>query len=328
MVGLGGGHRGLTQQVHRAGHAGLPEAPELAQRLLRRLPGDEPVRHVADSGRGRASQRPCPAGGVRGAQRGVQRRRALGHLLQVRRQVPGQVGESSGTRASRRPAGRAPSAAPRRARPVSIARASTTLTGLRDGRGSASWISVPIVLIAARAPRPHRTPALARCSPGLTPGASGSGTTSAMPALVLGPLLRYVGRDQRRVWVETDEPCEVEVLGSTAPTFHVAGHHYGAGADRRTSSPAPRYEYEVELDGEKVWPPKDSELPAQQHPHLPEGRARCEIAFGSCRVAAPHEPPYTLTKDEDDRGPRGRRAARDWRCGCATQPRTTGRTCC
>ena len=40
--------------------------------------------------------------------------------------------------------------------------------------------------------------------------------------------------------------------------------------------------------------------------------------FGSCRVAAPHQPPYTLRKDEHPDGPRGRRAARRSRCGWRT----------
>ena len=47
-----------------------------------------------------------------------------------------------------------------------------------------------------------------------------------MPALVLGPLLRYVGEREATVWVETDAPCEVEVLGHTARTFQVHRHHY------------------------------------------------------------------------------------------------------
>ncbi len=34
-----------------------------------------------------------------------------------------------------------------------------------------------------------------------------------MPELLLGPLLRYVGDECAVFWVETDEPCEVEVLG-------------------------------------------------------------------------------------------------------------------
>lgn len=54
-----------------------------------------------------------------------------------------------------------------------------------------------------------------------------------MPALILGPMLRYVGESEATVWVELDGACEVEVLGRTAPTFEVAGHHYALvyGAD-------------------------------------------------------------------------------------------------
>ena len=44
-----------------------------------------------------------------------------------------------------------------------------------------------------------------------------------MAKLVLGPLLRYVGETDAVVWVETDEACEVEVLGHREPTFCVAG---------------------------------------------------------------------------------------------------------
>ena len=47
-----------------------------------------------------------------------------------------------------------------------------------------------------------------------------------MAKLVLGPLLRYVGETEAVIWVETDEACEVEVLGHSEPTFCVAGHHY------------------------------------------------------------------------------------------------------
>jgi hypothetical protein len=46
-----------------------------------------------------------------------------------------------------------------------------------------------------------------------------------MALLVLGPLLRYVGDTQASVWVETDGACEVDVLGHTARTFEVRGHH-------------------------------------------------------------------------------------------------------
>jgi hypothetical protein len=47
-----------------------------------------------------------------------------------------------------------------------------------------------------------------------------------MAELILGPLLRHVGEVDATVWVETDEPCVVEVMGHRSTTFHVAGHHY------------------------------------------------------------------------------------------------------
>ncbi len=47
-----------------------------------------------------------------------------------------------------------------------------------------------------------------------------------MPELVLGPLLRHAGLSDATVWVETDAPCEVEVLGCSSSTFRVGSHHY------------------------------------------------------------------------------------------------------
>jgi hypothetical protein len=71
-----------------------------------------------------------------------------------------------------------------------------------------------------------------------------------VPPLVLGPLLRYVGETEATVWVETDAPCEVTVLGRTEPTFHVEGHNYALvyieGLEPGTATP-----YEVHLDGER-----------------------------------------------------------------------------
>ena len=34
-----------------------------------------------------------------------------------------------------------------------------------------------------------------------------------MAELILGPILRYVDATSATVWVETDGPCEVEMLG-------------------------------------------------------------------------------------------------------------------
>jgi PhoD-like phosphatase len=118
-----------------------------------------------------------------------------------------------------------------------------------------------------------------------------------MPTLVLGPLLRYISHTEATVWVETDGPCEVEVLGRRERTFRVEGHHY-ALICLRDLEPGSSHEYEVKLDGERAWPPAESGFPPSLLRTLGQD-ARFRIVFGSCRVAVPHRPPYTLTKDED-----------------------------
>jgi phosphodiesterase/alkaline phosphatase D-like protein len=143
-----------------------------------------------------------------------------------------------------------------------------------------------------------------------------------MPKLVLGPLLRYVGETQATVWVETDAAARVEVEVSPAEpgreaaggghgqatTFQVQGHHYalvlidGLEPDRV-------YTYRVELDGEPVWPepvaaPDGLAFPASTIRTL-HGDHPLRIAFGSCRVAAPHEPPWTLPPSADRKRGKG-----------------------
>jgi hypothetical protein len=112
-------------------------------------------------------------------------------------------------------------------------------------------------------------------------------------------MLRYVGEQTAVVWVETDAPCEVGVLSATAPTFHVEGHHY-ALLRIDGLEPGTPHEYEVMLDGERAWPPEDSEYPPSVIRTYPrDGELR--VAFGSCRLTVPHEPPYSLPRDEDER---------------------------
>ena len=81
-----------------------------------------------------------------------------------------------------------------------------------------------------------------------------------MPELVIGPMLRYASCTEATVWMETDGPCEVEILGRQARTFHVEGHHYALvvieGLEPGSAEP-----YEVRLDGEPRWPPEGSSLP-------------------------------------------------------------------
>src|SRR5919202_2494037 len=125
--------------------------------------------------------------------------------------------------------------------------------------------------------------------------------------LVLGPLLRYTGARDATVWVETGDACEVEVAvdGSShrSRTFRVEGHHY-ALVKITGLEPGSYYEYSVALDGEKGWPEEDDPFPPPTIRTIaPDGKL--DLAFGSCRVAVPHEPPYTrrrgLTKGHYER---------------------------
>src|ERR687886_83335 len=84
-----------------------------------------------------------------------------------------------------------------------------------------------------------------------------------MASLLLGPALRHVSPTTATVWVETDGPAEVDVLGHTARTFQVAGHHY-ALVVVRDLTPGSRTEYTLSLDGDEI-----------------------RIAAGSCRYASP-----------------------------------------
>ena len=106
---------------------------------------------------------------------------------------------------------------------------------------------------------------------------------SAAPALVLGPLLRYVSETEATIWVETDRECRVQILGRSAPTFEVAGHHYALVViDGLT--PGSEHEYQVALDGTVRWPLADGGFPPSVLRTLSQGRP-ARLAFGSCRVA-------------------------------------------
>jgi phosphodiesterase/alkaline phosphatase D-like protein len=106
-----------------------------------------------------------------------------------------------------------------------------------------------------------------------------------MASLVLGPMLRHVDATSATVWVETSDPCEVTVLTGSQRTFRVGDRHYALvavdGLEPGTST-----DYEVRLDGEKVWPPTDTSFPPPRIRTIrPDGPVR--LAFGSCRYASP-----------------------------------------
>lgn len=120
-----------------------------------------------------------------------------------------------------------------------------------------------------------------------------------MAELLLGPLQRWSDAHAATVWVETDAPCRVDVLGSSAATFEVAGHHYAiVVVDMRGRGPVTPYD--VRLDDEVAWPPADHDWP---HPVIRSPTPdRTRIAFGSCRAAAPNTEPWTLPRSEHEQG--------------------------
>jgi hypothetical protein len=162
-----------------------------------------------------------------------------------------------------------------------------------------------------------------------------------MASLVLGPLQRHADETRVTVWVETDTACEVQVRavpvevdtpardtphgentrrdGGGPPgrppgrptgeptgeptgrssTFAVAGHHYAVVVVEGLT-PGVAVPYEVALDGECVWP-SPGDPPSLLRPFASSAR-RLRVAFGSCRVTAPQERPYTLGLGEHRRG--------------------------
>ncbi len=106
-----------------------------------------------------------------------------------------------------------------------------------------------------------------------------------MPALVLGPLLRHIGSTDATVWVETDGPCSVEVIGHRQETFEMAGHHYALVCIEGLR-PGTSTTYDVRLDGQAVWPPPGSTYPPSRIRTLDPQR-ELRVLFGSCRYAVP-----------------------------------------
>jgi phosphodiesterase/alkaline phosphatase D-like protein len=114
-------------------------------------------------------------------------------------------------------------------------------------------------------------------------------------SLLLGPVLRHVGDTTAQVWVQTAEACSVTVLGCTAQTFEVVGHHFAlvpvTGLQPDSITP-----YEVHLDGERVWPPPSSPFPASRiRTRGPASSDRTRIIFGSCRYPKVADPALAKT---------------------------------
>ena len=123
-----------------------------------------------------------------------------------------------------------------------------------------------------------------------------------MAQLLLGPLLRYVSDTEATIWVETDAPCEVDVLGRTTGTFTIAGHHYALvildGLDPGSTLP-----YEVRLDGDARLAAARRRLSPVRRPHPQPRRQRC--GSPSARAAS-RSRTASRTRSRKDDDPRGR----------------------
>ena len=119
-----------------------------------------------------------------------------------------------------------------------------------------------------------------------------------VPELVLGPVVRHIGLTDATVWVETDEPCEVAILGHRMATFQVEGHSYAIVTITDLDQGA--HAYQVILDDRLVWPDPRSKRPASVVRTLHADDVT--LAFGSCRVTAPHVPPAILSQDQHRAG--------------------------
>jgi hypothetical protein len=101
--------------------------------------------------------------------------------------------------------------------------------------------------------------------------------------LLLGPALRHVSDTTALLWVQTKYPATVEILGCSARTFEVQGHHY-ALVTVTGLTPDTVTEYDVKIDGETVWPLPASRFPASIiRTRGPESKDRLRAIFGSCR---------------------------------------------
>ncbi|MBA4023020.1 MAG: hypothetical protein C0482_11725 [Gordonia sp.] len=107
------------------------------------------------------------------------------------------------------------------------------------------------------------------------------------PALVLGPILRFVDSTRATVWVETDRACAVEVSTSTGQsgmeqTWDVHDHHY-AVIQLRGLPAATLIDYTVTLTAAADVGEAGVTVRSGGRLHTASDDAPLTVAFGSCR---------------------------------------------
>ncbi|MDT5185850.1 MAG: hypothetical protein QOI29_4008 [Mycobacterium sp.] len=131
-------------------------------------------------------------------------------------------------------------------------------------------------------------------------------------ALLLGPALRHVSDTTALVWVQTESAATVEVLGCSARTFAVQDHHF-ALVTVTGLTPDTVTEYDVKVDGKRVWPLADSPFPPSViRTRGPASTHRLQAIFGSCR--------YPKTGEQKVDSKLGRDALDVYATRMATQP--------
>ena len=118
--------------------------------------------------------------------------------------------------------------------------------------------------------------------------------------LLVGPMLRHVTETSATIFVETAAACAVTVLDTSTPTFEVAGHHY-ALVILEGLTPGSTTEYTVLINGQHCWPPLESTFPPSVIRTLGKP-GKLKLLFGSCRAAAPHHPPWSLSPTDHPQG--------------------------
>lgn len=107
--------------------------------------------------------------------------------------------------------------------------------------------------------------------------------------LVLGPMLRFTDETAAAVWVEVASAAVVAVTIDarewTARTFRVHDHHY-ALVEIDGLTPGGSYEYQVLVDGDRVWPLASDSTPSVISTRDPSSPLR--MAWGSCRTSVDH----------------------------------------